>query len=52
MIGAFTAAQSTNAIKRLGIKDKEWGQSAFNTIRRVCLEHIGEFYHKLKLTYT
>ena len=37
MIGAFTAAQSTNAIKRLGIKDKEWGQSAFNTCHSTSL---------------
>ena len=52
MIGAFTTSQSTNAIKRLGIRNKEWGQSAFITIRRVCLEHIGEFYNKLKLNNT
>ena len=48
MIGAFTIGQSTSAILRLGIKDLKVGQSAFVTIRQVCLQHIGQFYHTIK----
>ena len=48
MIGAFTFDQSTSAISRLGIKDLKVAQSAFVTIRQVCLQHIGQFYHTIK----
>ena len=48
MIGAVTIGQSTSAISQLGIKDLKVGQSAFVTIRQVCLQHIGEFYHTIK----
>ena len=48
-IGAITEAQYTNAIKRLGIRTKDAGLGAFITLRRVCLEHIGDFYTQLKL---
>ena len=48
MIGAFTIGQSTSAMLRLGIKDLKVGQSAFVTIRQVCLQHIGQFYHAIK----
>ena len=47
VIGAFTIGQSTSAISRLG-KDLKVGRSAFITIRRVCLQHIGQFYHTIK----
>jgi ribonuclease HI len=52
MVGAFTAAQCNAALRRLGIKDQRSGHSAFITLRRVCLEHIGAFYTKLKLDST
>ena len=48
MIGAFTIGQSTSTISRLGIEDLKVGQSAFITIRQVCLQHIGQFYHTIK----
>ena len=51
MVGAFTCGESDAAAKRIGFDDISDGRIIMTKLRLLCLDHIHQYYHKLKQTY-
>ena len=49
LIGAFTRAECTRAVKVLGFIDPEEGRSALDQLRLVCLDQVRRLYAELKV---
>ena len=48
MVGAFTDGQSNAAAKRIGFDDRVLGHNVMIKFRLICLDHIAQYYTKMK----